>query len=63
MSDDNAKAMQAVIDSMGQAARAAKARKYAPKPAPQAEPPAAAPEAEDGSMPTAGELEALLNGG
>jgi predicted flap endonuclease-1-like 5' DNA nuclease len=38
VSSDDEKAMRMVIDGMGEAARAAKIRKYTPKPAPAAEP-------------------------
>lgn len=54
-------AMRAVIESMGEAAKAAKRAKYTRKPAPVEAAPAEAPD--DGGMPTAGELEAMLNGG
>lgn len=46
---------------MGEAAKAAKARKYTRKAAPAAEAPAEAPD--ESGMPTAGELEAMLSGG
>lgn len=62
MTDDE-KAMNAVIESMGQAARAAKAKKYAPKAAPQAEAAPEVPTEDDGALPKLGELEAMLNGG
>lgn len=55
---DEDKAMSAVIDDMGRAAREYKARKYAPKapPAPEAAPEAAA----DEGMPTMAEIASML---
>ncbi len=60
---EDEQAMQAVIDNMGEAARAFKAKRYAPKPAPASEAPTdeAPEESSDVSeMPSADELASLL---
>lgn len=58
---DEEMALDAVIDDMGQAARAAKAKKYAPKPKPSEPVPVEA--ASDAPRVTAEQLESLLNAG
>lgn len=59
--DDESKAMKAVLEGMGAAARRAKARKYEPKlKAPVAEPEAAPAEAGE---PSLADLDAMLSQG
>lgn len=56
-------AYKAVIDEMGEAAKRFKAQRYAPKKVATAPTPNEQPEGEvDTGMPTASELESLLNG-
>lgn len=59
MKDPNDEAMDAVIASMGAAAKHYKMKKWEPKPPPAAEAPSE-PAAEDTGMPTADELSAIL---
>lgn len=54
---DEREAMQSVLEEMGQAARAAKAKMLAPKPTPA---PAAPPAPEVSEGPSEAELQALL---
>ena len=62
--DDDSAAMKSVIDSMGDAARSAKVRKYAPKPKlmEESHDKAPPPEADGGEPLTADDLERLISG-
>lgn len=60
---DAAKAMQMVIDDMGRAAKAAKAKRYAPKPEPVAEQPETPAEGTELGEADLSALAAALNGG
>ncbi len=63
--DDEQAAMRAVVEDMGNHARVAKARKWAPKPKPKLgaeEDTKAAPELAGSESPSLADLEALLDG-